>query len=416
MKILTGSVRAGILPLVLGISVIMSAVCSSLILYVHYGQSLSRKIDLEESLLRNCDSGIEFLLASGGTPGESFELDLFQDGKDSARLSRSAWGMYEVLISLAHRGVHKREKIVMTARVVDSVHKSSLYLTGTNSPLYLAGDTKLKGTVYLPQSGVRPGSAGDSWFEGEKLIDGTKLKSGAMPSLRTGLTDILNEYRDSDILIEKQWSKIEELPDSLFHSFASPHPLFYSTSRTLELTQNLEGMVLVHSTTSIRVTSTAKLRNVILVSPRIEIEGGFKGSLQAVSDDVIIVGEGSRLEYPSCLALKPERDESKIELGKGTLVQGDILIEGKESDPKEGILVVRAESRIEGFAHVEGAAEVGGTIKGHLSCEKFQISTGSETLGNYIKDGEFDYGQIPGWLSGSGLWQGKGSIVLQALK
>lgn len=413
--VMVTSFRAGVMPLVLGISVIMASICASLILYTYYGQSLYRSVDTRWQLWQNADSGISYLMASSEEPGDQFEMELFGEPTDSVLLWKKAWGMYDILQSEAHRGRRRVRKLVMVGNTLDSVHQSSLYLTESRSPLYLAGDASLTGTVYLPSSGVRTGSVGGTGYNGGKLIDGSKRRSGAMPELRRGITARLQTYLRLTESEDGHWNNISDLPDSMSYSFGSTRPVLYSSEGKVTIQQNLTGMIVVCSERMIRVEQEAVLRGVILVAPIIEVAPKFKGEFQAIAIDKIDIGDSAMLQYPSSLILLPRGDESRIELGMAAVVQGDILIDKDLNSAREGLLNMRMKSKLEGFAHIEGSVQILGSVLGHLSCRKFFLNYGTEAFGNHIKDAKFDYSKKAPWLTASGLWLGSGTVVIKDL-
>jgi len=390
------------MPLVLGISVIIAVLCSALILYTLYSQMLKRKMELEFQLAANCESGIQYLLAIKGDK-ESEIIDLFDEGDDSVRIQAINWGVYEILYSEAFRGNQSVKKAVLAAYQVDSLHQSSLYLSDSKNPLYLAGDAKVEGTVYLPAAGVRAGSVSNSAYTGKRLLNGSKRQSAGMPELRPGLSEHIRNMLNVDPL---EWGTIiEQLPDSLNHSFFSESPKILYTDQPIALNSIVYGMIIIVSAQQIIVEGSAKLKNVILIAPEVQLKSGFSGAIQIIASDKIVLNDSVELTYPSSLALVPLEEESKIELNEGVFVSGDILIDRDMTSEREGILIMKPNSVVEGFVHIDGGAEILGKIKGHISCKKFEWNSGSEIFGNHLKDAELSYLKKGSWLTSSGLWE-----------
>lgn len=368
---------------------------------------------MEYTLNQNCESGLQYLLAADNQNGPAV-MDLFGDGNDSVRMHMNNWGVYEVLYSEAFRANKNVKKVILAAYVADLVHQSSLYLTDSKNPLYLAGDAKLEGTVYLPASGVRAGSANNTGYTGGKLLQGTRKQSAGMPELRQGLSDNLKnilEMHDVESMLI-----VDQLGDSLSHSFYSDKPALFQSNKTIELNAVLDGMIVIYSSEKIIIQSKAKLNHVLVVAPEVQVEAGFAGSVQIIASDKIMLGDSVQLTYPSSLVLIPLGKECKIELATGATVSGDILIEKDGTSEKEGILVMKPKTIFEGFAHIDGSVEILGTIKGHLSCKKFEWNSGSEVFGNHLKDAELNYSKKQSWLTSSGLWKGNSRASLLKLK
>lgn len=403
------------MPLVLGLSVIISALCSALILFTYYKQSHSRRLELYETLARNCDSGIQYILSQTQPIEKYTELDLYNDQRDSVRLRRMEWGMYDVLAVVAHRGAHRQLKTVMSAMLSDSLHQSSLYLSQSAAPLIVAGDTRLSGTVYVPDGAIRPGAVGGKYFTGKRLLDGTRKTSGGLPELRPGLEERMLRFVSPEQLDRLGWPATDRIPDSLYRSFVDETPSLFRSSGPIDIASDLSGMILIQSSEKITVKEEAKLRNVILLAPVVVVESGFSGKLQVIATQSILIEKEVHLEYPSALVLRPLEGEAKIELGDSTLIQGDILIERNPKNEREGILVMRPGSRLQGYAHVDGGAQVSGSVEGHLSCKSFFISNEGESRGGVVNDATFDHELKAKWLTASGLWQGRGAMIIQTL-
>lgn len=407
-------VKGGVMPLVVGISLIIATLCSSMILYVYYSQLLFRQMELDYELENNANSGIEYLLVEGGEMPNYLEIDLFNNSKDSIKLRRIEWGIYEVLSVEAHRGSHSKFKLMLSARAVDSLHQSSLYLTKSATPMYLTGNTKLEGIVYLPQSGVQPGSVDGRGFTAGRLINGIKKESNEMPEIRKAVDKRIDYYLNLIEIEKSSWSVVEGIPDTLFHSFKAESPALIHTSKAISINNKFLGMVIIFSTEKITVSPDANLTDVILIAPIVEIQNNFRGSVQVIASDAINIQDSVQLEYPSALVLKSIGDKSEIVIGESSLVQGDILIL-KQDVVKEGLLIMKRNAVLTGFAHIEGVVDIQGIIEGHLSCEKFQLNYGSEFYGGYVKDAKFSYNSKPAWQVGSGLWEGLQGVVIKSL-
>ncbi len=131
----------------------------------------------------------------------------------------------------------------------------------------------------------------------------------------------------------------------------------------------LHGNIVVRSAGQVRVDSTSRLEDILIVAPDVRIGEGFGGSLQIVASDSVIVGRNVRLKYPSGIVIPEGSANSYIEVGEGSEVNGyTILRTAAEipSDQRTPHYLQAETSRVRGLVWIDGVAQVQGGVTGSL--------------------------------------------------
>ena len=59
------------------------------------------------------------------------------------------------------------------------------------------------------------------------------------------------------------------------------------------------------SSDSITIQSENLFKDVLIVAPKVRIKSAFRGSVQILATDTVIIEEGCKLEYPSSVIMFP---------------------------------------------------------------------------------------------------------------
>src|SRR5882757_8672986 len=167
--------KAGSLFYALSITVIMALLSTSLLLAAHYTRLRIQRDELREETGRNALSGLE-LLMSDQSPlaydGAAHETDLFGNRRDSVRLQKKSWGAFDILISEAHHNSLRQTLIAETGWQCDATEINALQLADLDRPLSVTGNTRLKGTCYLPKAGIQRAYIEGQSYSGDQLVYG----------------------------------------------------------------------------------------------------------------------------------------------------------------------------------------------------------------------------------------------------
>ena len=393
--------EAGILSSVLSVSLIIAALCASLISLAYYYRMATLQHTITDRLDDNARSGINLLLATlNNTASYGHWKDLYGQTQDSVWLQQKPWGVYQVGVAKAQTGNHSRQRVALFGQHPDKVGQSALYLADEQRPLSVAGHTQLKGTCYLPKAGIKSAYINRIGFQGEHLVNGptkesqralSKLSPDIITHLRGLMTGELADYHILDLL-----------SDSLSHSFLD-RPIYYHSTNPITLSTVLRGNIIVSSDQAVTITSRANIENIIVVAPQISIAPGFSGRLQAVATDTLMVGQGCHLRYPSALMLLTSSGGT-IVLDESSQVSGTVVLAGDGTDYHRRLLSLERDAGITGMVYADGLVELKGSIYGHLSCRKFMLRTPSTLYENHILDGILDASRRSPHYLASSLW------------
>ncbi|MCR6641071.1 MAG: hypothetical protein NVV82_19285 [Sporocytophaga sp.] len=387
-------VRANALFIVLVISLLVALISSSLILVSYHYSTVHYQTRLYKRLLSNAQSGINYLLAEEGevSLNEEIIIDLYGKENDSVALKRMNWGVFDLAVVRAFSGNQQVIRILEYGYKPDAETKSAIYMADLNRPLSLCGNTVIKGTCYLPESGVRRDYIEGQSFMGDKLIQGEIKKSkNSLPELKKDIKEKLLSLLEDKLNLD-EFEQLQELDiDTVRRSF---------TEKTLLLKQkthlsikNLYGNILITSDTILKIGRDANLEDVIIAARAVEIESGFKGKLQIFAVDSVLLGENVELNYPSVIGLF-KKDfkvmQPFIKVSKGGKVNGIVFSSQSVFDLKQTLISIEKDAFLHGQLYSDGFADIQGKVYGSVFCNKFRLKTSSSLYENYLLNTTID--------------------------
>lgn len=226
-------------------------------------------------------------------------------------------------------------------------NKIGLYVSAISKPIYYFGKINVSGTIHLPFKSISStyvnGIANNSGIN-EKLILESEEK---LPTINSKITSFLNE--------------ITKLKDSKIEFISKKYNSFKNKSIVIGWQQNklynLRGNIILYAKDSINISKVDKLDDIIIVSQKVTIQSGFKGSIQVVANEVINVQKNVTLNFPSALILNNQAanigkliieekskilgpiickigslvnyEKNEVFISKDCFILGDIYCEGK---------------------------------------------------------------------------------------
>lgn len=372
------------LLLALLISIISTALISIAVFY----KGTIEQIQSKENILRNAQTGLKLLLSEKQARIDPFKTDIYNNTKDSIELAKFPWGLFEVAYSKAFKqySFKKTEvlKVALLGTPLDSFSTAALYLKERSNSLNICGDTYIKGSAYLPESGVRIGSINGQTYNGEQLIYGTQKRSEAqLPeiNLTTALQQLDQLKKCSDF-------SFYNLEDSIVQSFI--HPTIITKDSIVYIDHHyLKGNICVFADSLIYVSKTAELEDVLLHAPTIIFEDNFQGTVQAFAEQYLSTGIKSKFNYPSTLSLNRlsgSINVKGIEIGRQSMINGFVLLKDNVQTKDSPSIVLDENSILNGQVYSDGLVHLKGTINGHISCKGFYVMTSNAYLENYLND------------------------------
>ena len=282
---------------------------------------------------------------------------LFEDDKQSrVTLSTEYWGLYERVQTSTDDG--KIQKVRLMGAATESRHGAVLYVLNNRRAFTLTGKTDIRGTVYVPDNGVLYGQVNSDFFQGRPLDESViRQSTEQFPETNSDLLRSLSEVR-----MMQQVEPYSYVPTR--RSFLEP-TLYVECSDFTGA--DLQGNIVVYSQSPVRIDSTARLEDVLLVAPAVTIGEGFSGLLQVLAGDSVVVKPRVTLKYPSGIILPAAGRDAFIRIEENAEVNGYAVVKLAGELPRNSRHKHYHQDEkgwVRGLVWTDGIAEVHGTVTG----------------------------------------------------
>nr|WP_321355536.1 hypothetical protein [uncultured Draconibacterium sp.] len=380
-RIFKKKISAGILPLTLSVSLILALFCMAAILLAYYSNLLWVQTKNSYRLELNAHSALEYILnnkISSIPLNTSLSTDLFGDGRDSVTISKKAWGIFNLLSIEAYSNKSKHNTNQLIAYVGGQDNLALYVCNRTPTAITLAGNTEIKGNVWIPSKGIKAGTYNRIGFSGSELVLGKTLRSEfKLPKLDEEINLKLQEVFS---LLYSKVERVKKVPEKMENSFNNQVKILFSQEPIIIQSQ-LKGNIIVVSELEIEIDADSNLDNIILVAPVIKFKSGFKGCVQAFAGKFIDLASDVKLLYPSAL-ITSSTENSQIRISENVIIQG-VIFQSGDTNLNSNIFISSG-SRIEGQVITNGSIEHHGTVYGQILCSSFEITDNSGQHPNYL--------------------------------
>lgn len=399
MQFLNRKLKSSALQFALFVSVLIALLIFGLLLYIHSSKIFQSNTEFQLNAIENCNQAIQLELNNKEFDKDSISISISSQLESKETLFNEFWGGFQK--NLIQSRV-KTKEFKKAAFLGSKYNKLSpcLFLEDTQKPLVVVGNTKIEGLAYLPNQGIKPGTISGNSYYGNQLVYGNiQLSNSNLPKLREEFLEYLTKIiksRPKDFLI-----------DSNSNSFKERTKFIYQTG-TIVLNQELIGNIIIKSESSITITENSKLKDVLIIAPKVEIKDNVKGSFNVIASEQIIVGNNVNLEYPSSLIMNndvKEKQEHKVGIGIGKLsrVTGQIiLLKDKIDSVFETDIFIDENSKIKGEIYCQGNLELKSNIEGSVYTSQFITRANGTVFVNHLynieisnKDFPLTYAGIP---------------------
>lgn len=402
--------KAGALIYAISISLIISIVSGSLILFSYFNSIGIETFSSKDRIAMNAMSGMNLLLSQKGEAfaGES-RIDLFGEGRDAVTLQRKSWGAFEVLVSTAAFHNHAFTQMAIAGMGADEDTSMALYLADLDKPLSLCGKTIIRGTSYISDEGLKRAYIEGQNFEGSKMTDGLVKKSQKnIPLFNKSLTEKIQSYFTDSLQSQDSIINLSatEIPDSLSNPFTERTIWLYSQGNIDLKGKKLSGNIVILSERGIKIASDVHLEDVIVLAPKIEFEENFIGNAQVFSTDTIIIGENCRFNYPTVIGLIEKKNaviySSTIIIKEKTEITGDLFAFMEKPDEKKQMRIsLNKNTIVTGHVYSSGFADLKGSVYGSVICNKLMLNTPSSVYENHLLNAVIDRTKLPAFFTGA---------------
>jgi hypothetical protein len=398
-------IRSSALYISLIVSILIVLVCGSMLMIGYTYKMQERKQQRTSVLSGNISSGMEVLLLESFSTDSLQKLSLFGTDQDSVLLLKKSWGIYQSAVVKSWIGTDTLKKAFLIGSALTDTLKV-LYLADEDRPMSISGKSLIKGTAYLPKSGIKAAYVESSGYNDKTLVYGKIKDSGrALPdpdaALMKNLQEMLSELDQREQQKGSASGRSADLPDTVTNSFFNPIKRIRAGKEALILSRiRASGNVIISSDSLIVVAADASLDGVILAAPQVRIESNFKGNVQVLASDSIMVGDSVRLDYPSALmVLKNDtaKFQARISVGKNSVISGQLFAWEKERSLLMPIISIGEHSLIKGEVWSQGYVALSKTseVWGSVSAIRLMARVSSAIYENYLIDVRLDKSRLP---------------------
>lgn len=380
--------KASALQFAILVSVIVAILLAAFLLFTFTFSSFTVK---SHQVLSNIDissKGIQYLQYDGYDIEDSLVVSIEET---PVVLSNTYWGGFELASATAGGDKNKFKKIALLGSGWEG-EITGMYLQDNSLPLVLAGNTRIEGAVFSPENIIKPGNISGNYFNGGKLVNGSRYNS---KSFLSALDPKWKDYVLEMQAFSPGSNDLVSEPGSMKNSFFDKRKVIYNTEKVI-LDHQLLGHVIVRSETEIEISSFSELDQVLIIAPKVVVNSNFTGSLHIISEEVK-VGENTKLEYPSSITViqKPSfgketsyGEEPKIFIGNKSIVRGNIIYLTKEEDKSRNHVIISNDAVVEGNVYSDGYTELKGTVIGSVYTKYFVANEAGSIYINHIYNGK----------------------------
>jgi hypothetical protein len=350
-KIRSQKLDGAALQMVIVIALVITIICSSLLLLSYYKNVRYLSFSKQERLQKNLQSAMILSLSKDFTGNDSiYTGGVFSS--DTILLKQEDWGIYQSISLILFQGVDSIFKSYLIGRVPQKAEEV-LYIADEDRPLSISGDSKITGDAYLPKAGIRSAYVEGKYYQKDKpLIYGKQLNSDKdIPKIDDAV------YKKMfDDLEDRKDKQVKKAPDSAFRSFFLNAEVIHD--QVIRINESYSGKMIFLADSLIEVASSASLNNVIICAPVVRFLSKNQSKVQVFARDSVILEAGCQLNYPSAICLYREKADknqySKIKIGNDSVFEGVILARGDDANYLKYLLEIGKNVGLKGMVDIDG--------------------------------------------------------------
>ena len=387
-------VKAGSLVYAIIISLIIGLICYTLLLTSGYAKIHQEIISVESELYRTNESAKRYYVSTIDALRISDQpTDLLENGMLS-QYSLKPWGLYNVLKVKTSFKNDSIQQTVLVGTKIDT-EQIALYLTDRNKPLYMADKATIIGNARLPKGGIKVGYITSNAIYNKNFFQGIKLQSNnRLPALTNELFLIPNTIGDTLSIHEITNNKVFQ------NDFGLLTKVIEVTGNTIE-DYKIKGNIIISAQDSLYIKKNNQFEDIIISAPKIVVDTGFKGAVQLIAEEEIILKEDAVLEYPSTVMLRSTRRDTifqkkQIQLQKNSKALGTVLIADTNIKTHKTITIEENATAI-GTVFSTDKVQLKGKVIGSVYTDGFILRTKASIYDNYILNGIIDIKSLPSY-------------------
>ncbi|MFV0249061.1 MAG: hypothetical protein ACK5H1_08920 [Tenacibaculum sp.] len=395
-------IKASALQYVLVVSVLISIIVFTFIYLIFLQQKLQIKHSFFIEAIQNVHFGFDYLSRNKILYNQIKEKQFSENPYEKTTLLKQYWGAFTIAVVSSTVKNENFKKIGLLANKPEQ--RRALYLRENNKPLVLVGNTKITGNAQLPKQGAKRGNIAGISYNRNRLIYGSQQLSNTYLPVIENIELIKDMFQQSFLNDSVAYFNLEDKLRKT-QKFTQTTAIYQSNKNIYLKNVFLQGKIIIQSGKSITVAPSAKLEDVILIAPKVEILGNTVGSFQVFASKKISLAKKCQLNYPSALILidKASNSQSSSEtanifIGENTKVKGLIIYknESEESDfnfnPQ---LFISKDATVTGEVYCNRNLELSGNINGSVFTSNFITKQFGSVYVNHIYNGTINSEQLP---------------------
>ncbi|MEN8817275.1 MAG: hypothetical protein ABF274_10475 [Nonlabens sp.] len=211
---------------------------------------------------------------------------------------------------------------------------------------------------------------------------------GSFFKAQLSLPILKDQFVVPDVDEEFRFRESEINTNIITNSFKKP-TIEITLERKLIDDFEISGNVIIKSSDIIKIASTAKMNNCLIVAPRVILEKGFKGSVQILASEFIKIEDDVRLDSGTTLFLKTKGDKGMVSISENVVINGNIIVMddvSKDMTDSFSKLILSKNVFIKGDIYCQGVSFLKGEVNGHVYTATVGTLKGSEESLNVISD------------------------------
>jgi hypothetical protein len=386
-------VKAASLYIVIVIALIIALLCEGVIAAAFYYRAYHALRNRQERLDNNVRSGLNMLLTDRQLIDyDNKQVQLFEDTRDTIRLSKRFWGGFDVGVSKAYMGKDSAVAAMLIGNQADSTKWFAIWLADDDRPLSVSGKTVIGGKVCLPKAGIRTAYVDNHGYEGPP-----EFVSKKHPESKRELPELdLARLAKIDLYFSASPGNGQFKSDSVACAFSGRTREFHFKGPATLAGISLHGNIIIRCDSLLTIDSTATLSDVMIFAQAIVVRPGFRGRCQLFARDSVNVGNRSAFAYPSMIALVRSeaaqvQKQGLIRFGKGCSFFGGLITWEKIPGTIPPAIELSANGIFNGQIYT-GLLGLGDqtVINGSVTCRRFLYRSSFSLFENYLIDAHID--------------------------
>ena len=321
--------------------------------YIRYHSVKQQKMHLSSVLSIFCNDSI---LSEQMNKEKKFQL-YDEDSHSIVNIDSYSWGMYKCVI--LHNFDSTAHVVYFVGKAQDMGRSPAIWICDRDHPISLSGNAEISGKFFAPPKGLSYINLNFDSFRGQIIPSmNIYVSNKDLPAIDSTHIQSMRSLKNLHASISDQ------IPEH-YHSFLND-PIYASLKNT---NKNLyaKGRLVVYGD-KVRITSSSKISDIILVARYVTIESGFSGSLQIMATDTVLIEKGAYLHYPSGVYIHGDKNKAYLHVGTDSKMEGYAIIEGNVEGMNGFVANIHyrqeKESQLTGLLFVDGIAHVEGTVMG----------------------------------------------------